>query len=85
MPKKTVDPSPKKRGPKPKAQGEGEPKKQFSVYLPQSDLQKLRILAAVQDTDVASLVGKAVKLLLASDAEALEQAIKILGPLSAKD
>jgi hypothetical protein len=55
------------------------------VYLPASDLRKLKVLAAAQDTDVAALVNKAVKLLLEKDADALERALKILDPLSAKD
>lgn len=83
MPK--VQPPAKKRGPKPKPQSEDETKKQFSVYLPASDLRKLKVLAAAQDTDVAALVNKAVKLLLEKDADALERALKILDPLSAKD
>lgn len=60
-------------------------KKQFSVYLSASDLQKLKLLAAVQDTDVAALVNRAVGLLLEQHAEVLERALKILDPLSAKD
>lgn len=78
--------APRGRGRPPKtSEPAGEPKKQFSVYLSQNDLKKLRLLASVQDTDVAALVNKAVKLLLEKDAETLERALKILDPLSAKD
>lgn len=76
---------PKKRGPRPKPQGEDEPRQKFSVYLSQTDLKKLKLLATVQNTDVAALVNKGVGLLLEKDAELLERALKILDPLSAKD